>query len=91
MLWANLFIWWIDKQAKQKAQTLISTLAPFAEQQIPIVGLEPSCLLALRDELPSLLPTTQAKQIASMALTFEELLAKDTKPTACKTRKSLFT
>ncbi len=65
------------KQAKQKAQTLISTLAPFAEQQIPIVGLEPSCLLALRDELPSLLPTTQAKQIASMALTFEELLAKD--------------
>ena len=38
------------KQAKQKAQTLISTLAPFAEQQIPIVGLEPSCLLALRDE-----------------------------------------
>jgi Fe-S oxidoreductase len=65
------------KQAKQKAQTLISTLAPFAEQQIPIVGLEPSCLLALRDELPSLLPTTQAKQIARMALTFEELLAKD--------------
>lgn len=65
------------KQAKQKAQTLVSILAPFAEQQIPIVGLEPSCLLALRDEVPSLLPTKQAKQIAKMAVTFEELLAKD--------------
>ena len=68
------------KQAKQKAQTLVDTLAPFAEQGIPIVGLEPSCLLALRDEVPSLLPTKQAQKIASMAVTFEELLAKD-KPT----------
>jgi Fe-S oxidoreductase len=48
------------KQAKQKAQTLVDTLAPFAEQGVPIVGLEPSCLLALRDEVPSLLPTKQA-------------------------------
>jgi Fe-S oxidoreductase len=65
------------KQGKQKAQTLVDTLAPFAEQGIPIVGLEPSCLLALRDEVPSLLPTKQAQKIASMAVTFEELLAKD--------------
>ncbi|MDA9190105.1 FAD-binding oxidoreductase [Alphaproteobacteria bacterium] len=64
-------------QAKKKAEMLVSTLAPFAEQQIPIVGLEPSCLLALRDEVVSLLSSKQAEQVAKMAVTFEELLAKD--------------
>jgi hypothetical protein len=37
-------------EAKAKAEALIDALLPFAERGIPIVGLEPSCLLTLRDE-----------------------------------------
>ena len=44
---------------------------------IPIVGLEPSCLFALKDELPSLLKTKEARAVAEQALTFEELLIQD--------------
>ncbi len=63
------------QEARVEAARLIEALLPHAEQGRPIVGLEPSCLLSLRDELPSLLPGPQAERIASQALTFEEYLA----------------
>jgi Fe-S oxidoreductase len=51
-------------------------LAPFAEQGLPIVGLEPSCLLTLRDEYLSLLPgDRRAQMVAEQALMFEEFVA----------------
>ena len=37
-------------EAKAKAGALIDALHPFAAAGIAIVGLEPSCLLTLRDE-----------------------------------------
>ena len=52
----------VDK-ARQTAQDLVTTYLPFAEQGIPIVGLEPSCTLALRDEVPAFCP--QPKPIRS--------------------------
>ena len=66
----------VDK-ARQTAQDLVTTYLPFAEQGIPIVGLEPSCTLALRDEVPALLSTAEANKVAEYVLTFEELLARD--------------
>jgi Fe-S oxidoreductase len=41
------------------------------------VGLEPSCLLGLRDELLSLVPARDAKRLAASAHTFEEFLARE--------------
>jgi Fe-S oxidoreductase len=41
--------------AKAQLSALVSRLAPHAAAGTPIVGLEPSCLFTLRDELPSLL------------------------------------
>ncbi|HEY3049670.1 MAG TPA: FAD-linked oxidase C-terminal domain-containing protein, partial [Polaromonas sp.] len=38
-------------EAKVKARELVDALLPFAEKGIAIVGLEPSCLLTLRDEM----------------------------------------
>ena len=64
-------------EARQRAEHLVSTYLPFAEQGIPIVGLEPSCTLALRDEVPALLASAAANKVAEHALTFEELLARD--------------
>ncbi|MGA1022953.1 MAG: (Fe-S)-binding protein, partial [Candidatus Puniceispirillaceae bacterium] len=64
-------------RARTEARRLVTTFLPFAEAGIPIVGLEPSCLLALRDEVPALLNDAAAAKVAEMALTFEELLARD--------------
>src|SRR5580692_6281801 len=40
--------------ARTELDRLVETYAPFAARGVPIVGLEPSCLLTLRDELLSL-------------------------------------
>jgi Fe-S oxidoreductase len=42
---------------------------------VPIVGLEPSCVLGLRDELLSMLPGAESEALASRAVLFEEFLA----------------
>lgn len=64
------------QEARQAARETVSKLAPFAEAGIPIVGLEPSCLLTLRDEYLSLLPgDDRAAQVAQHALLFEEFVA----------------
>jgi len=66
----------VDK-ARWAAQDCIEKLAPFAAKGIPIVGLEPSCLLTLRDELLMLLPEDpRGSVIASNSYLFEEFIAK---------------
>ncbi len=42
------------EEARAELDRLVATYAPFAARGVPIVGLEPSCLLTLRDELLSL-------------------------------------
>ena len=53
---------------------MLDALAPHLETGTPIVGLEPSCLLTLRDEFPALLPGTTAKALAGQARLFEEFV-----------------
>jgi FAD/FMN-containing dehydrogenase/Fe-S oxidoreductase len=62
-------------EAKREAHKLLAALAPFAERAIPVVGLEPSCVLSLRDEFSVLLPGTEA--LAKNAFLFEEFLARN--------------
>ncbi|MBK5205098.1 MAG: 4Fe-4S dicluster domain-containing protein, partial [Polaromonas sp.] len=64
-------------QAKAKARELIDALLPFAEQGIAIVGLEPSCLLTLRDEMLVMGLGDEAQTISRQALLFEEFLARE--------------
>ena len=44
---------------------------------VPIVGLEPACLLTLRDEIPALFPGDEAKELADRAQLFEEFVASE--------------
>ena len=44
---------------------------------MPIVGLEPSCLLTLRDELLALRSDNEARSISAHALLFEEFLVRE--------------
>ena len=65
----------VDK-AKAAAGDTVGRLFALAQQGIPIVGLEPSSLLTLRDEYLYLLPNDdRAQLVASHAYTFEEFVA----------------
>ncbi len=64
----------VDK-AKAEATRLMKALKPYAEKGIPIIGLEPSCLLTLCDEIPGLFPGEEAELIAEHACMFEEFIA----------------
>jgi Fe-S oxidoreductase len=65
------------ENAKAELKRVVETLIPFAERGVPIVGLEPSCLLTLRDELLSLRSDAAAKTISVHALLFEEFLVRE--------------
>ena len=65
--------------AKRSAAALLAALRPFAERGIAIVGLEPSCLLSLRDELLVMGLGEAADIVASQALMFEEFVAREAK------------
>jgi FAD/FMN-containing dehydrogenase/Fe-S oxidoreductase len=63
--------------ARSEARRTIAALLPFARRGVPIVGLEPSCLLTLRDEFLSLEPTDDARTVAGQALLFGEFVARE--------------
>src|SRR5437868_2203792 len=65
------------EQARSELDRLVATYAPFAARGVPIVGLEPSCLLTLRDELLSLRSDNEAKSVGAHALLFEEFLVRE--------------
>ncbi len=64
-------------EARAEAQRMITALRPFIERGVPIVGLEPSCLLGLRDEFLSMLPGADSAALALNALLFEEFIVRE--------------
>jgi Fe-S oxidoreductase len=62
--------------ARRAAARTVRALLPYAERGLPIVGLEPSSLLTLRDDYFQLLPgDPRLATLAAWALTFEEYVA----------------
>jgi len=64
-------------EARLEARRTIATLTPYVERGVPVVGLEPSCLLGLRDEFLSMLPGVESAELALNAFLFEEFLARE--------------
>ncbi|MBI2367426.1 MAG: FAD-binding protein [Deltaproteobacteria bacterium] len=64
-------------QAKENAAWNVDKFAPYAEKGIPIVGLEPSCLLTLRDEYPEFIRTNTAKKVAANSFLLEEFVQRE--------------
>jgi Fe-S oxidoreductase len=80
--------------ARAHAAWNVERLYPWAEAGVAIVGLEPSCLLTLRDEYVDLLRTDAARTVAAQSLLFEEFLERErgrglTLPFAARDRKAL--
>ncbi len=63
------------EEAKLEAQRMLKALRPYVEQGVAVVGLEPSCLLTLRDEYLAMGLGDEAVRLAGHALLFEEFIA----------------
>ncbi|HLH91160.1 MAG TPA: FAD-linked oxidase C-terminal domain-containing protein [Xanthobacteraceae bacterium] len=66
-------------EAKKEAERTLAALAPHVARGVPVVGLEPSCILGFRDEIPALINDAGAQAVARHALAFEEFLAREAK------------
>jgi Fe-S oxidoreductase len=62
------------EEARTEGRRMLDALATHVAAGTPIVGLEPSCLLTLRDEFPAILPGAAAKALAEHAQLFEEFV-----------------
>ena len=69
----------VDK-ARAEARRTMTALAG----DMPVLGLEPSCLLTLRDEFRSLLPGAEADALAGRAMLVSEFLAREKPALALK-------
>jgi FAD/FMN-containing dehydrogenase/Fe-S oxidoreductase len=61
-------------EARAEARRMLDALAPHVAAGTPIVGLEPSCLLTLRDEFLAILPGAETKAFAERARLLEEFV-----------------
>lgn len=65
------------EQARNEAKRLLDALRPHLEAGHPIVGLEPSCILSLRDEYLKLGLGEPARQLAEKAHLLEEFIVRE--------------
>jgi FAD/FMN-containing dehydrogenase/Fe-S oxidoreductase len=63
------------EEAKTEARRMLQALKPYVELGVAVVGLEPSCLLTLRDEYLAMGLGDEAVRLAGQALLFEEFIA----------------
>jgi len=61
------------KQARSKALKLQEILLPYAKLKYPIIGLEPSCILTIKDDFEAL-TRNNLSEIVKSATTFDEFI-----------------
>ncbi len=64
-------------EARERLGALIEYLHPLASAGVAVVGLEPACLLTLRDEALVMNLGRQARVVAAQAMLLEEFLARE--------------
>jgi Fe-S oxidoreductase len=64
-------------EARTEAQRMLEVIAPLARRGVPIVGLEPSCLLSLRDEFQVMKLGAAAEPVSAQAFLIEEFIARE--------------
>jgi FAD/FMN-containing dehydrogenase/Fe-S oxidoreductase len=85
-----LYDWGFLGLAKKLLRETLSGLERALAENIPIVGLEPSCVSVFRDELVGLYPHDErAKKLASSVLTLSEFLLHENVPLPSIARKAI--
>ena len=70
------------KLAKKFALKNVNLLKDKVSEEMPLVGIEPSCILSFRDEYPDLVPAelrTEAQRLGRNALLFDEFIMREVK------------
>jgi FAD/FMN-containing dehydrogenase/Fe-S oxidoreductase len=75
------------EEARTELRRLVEAALPFVRRGIPLIGVEPSCLLTLRDEAKAVLPGEATEAVAARALLFEEFVVQE--PVATRLRPAL--
>lgn len=65
------------EKARAEARRVLAALRPALEAGTPIIGLEPSCLLSMRDEFYSLGLGAEVAQLGKQIFLLEEFLARE--------------
>jgi Fe-S oxidoreductase len=66
-------------EARAELNRVVEALGPYAERGVPIVGIEPSCLLTLRDELGVVVKASAVQAIGKQSMLLEEFLVAEAK------------
>ena len=80
-------------KAKETADFILDVFGPLVEDGIPIIGLEPSEILTLRDEFLDLVSEDRlddAKEISKYSFLFEEFLLRMTPPEVPESRRKIY-
>jgi Fe-S oxidoreductase len=64
-------------EARREAERVLAALDPYLARGVPVIGLEPSCILGFRDEIPAIVPGATSQRLAANAVLFEEFLARE--------------
>jgi FAD/FMN-containing dehydrogenase/Fe-S oxidoreductase len=64
-------------EARKEAQRVLAALDSYLARGIPVIGLEPSCILGFRDEIPAIIPGEASQRLAGQAILFEEFIARE--------------
>ncbi|MGI8526791.1 MAG: FAD-binding and (Fe-S)-binding domain-containing protein [Pseudolabrys sp.] len=65
------------EEAKREAGRVLAALEPYLARGVPVIGLEPSCLLTFRDEMPALMKSDAANSLSANSFLLEEFLARE--------------
>jgi len=63
------------EEARIEARRLVAAALPFVLRGVPLVGLEPACMLTIRDEFTTILHSEGADRLAGAAMLFEEAMS----------------
>ena len=64
-------------EARKEAERVLAALDPYLARGVPVIGLEPSCILGFRDEIPAIIPGEASQRLAANAVLFEEFLSRE--------------
>ncbi len=69
----------LTADARNEMLDVLAAAKPFLDRGVPIVGLEPSCLLSTRDEMLVMGLGSDAKRLSEQTFLFEEFLSREAK------------
>ena len=65
------------REAQRMARANVARLKGYVERGVPVVGLEPSCVAAFKDDYPDLVPGEDTRSLAGHVRMLEDFLAKE--------------